>query len=100
MSASGITVDTGAREAWVDGKPVELTGLEIDLLTALLRRAGRVVPRSALLELAGRGDVAVGERAVDVHISRLRKKLGDDPPTRIRTVRGVGYVLSRAVEDA
>ena len=100
LTASGITVDTGAREAWVDGRPVELTGLEIDLLTALLRRAGRVVPRSALLELAGRGDVAVGERAVDVHISRLRKKLNDDPPTRIRTVRGVGYVLSRAVEDA
>jgi len=100
LTASGITVDTGAREAWVDGKPVELTGLEIDLLTALIRRAGRVVPRAALLELAGRGDVAVGERAVDVHISRLRKKLGDDPPTRIRTVRGVGYVLARAAEDA
>ena len=99
LSSAGITVDTGSREAWVDGNPVELTGLEIDLLTALLRRAGRVVPRAALLELAGRGDVSVGERAVDVHISRLRKKLGDDPPTRIRTVRGVGYVLSRASED-
>lgn len=99
LSSAGITVDAGAREAWVDGKPVELTGLEIDLLIALLRRAGRVVPRAALLELAGRGDVSVGERAVDVHISRLRKKLGDDPPTRIRTVRGVGYVLSRAAED-
>jgi DNA-binding response OmpR family regulator len=100
LTSAGITVDTGAREAWVDGKPVELTGLEIDLLVALLRRAGRVVPRSALLELAGRGDVTVGERAVDVHISRLRKKLGDDPPTRIRTVRGVGYVLARAAEDS
>jgi two-component system OmpR family response regulator len=100
LSSAGITVDTGAREAWVDGKPVELTGLEIDLLIALLRRAGRVVPRSALLELAGRGDVSVGERAVDVHISRLRKKLGDDDATRIRTVRGVGYVLARAAEDA
>ena len=100
LSAAGITVDTGSREAWADGKPVELTGLEIDLLIALLRRAGRVVPRAALLELAGRGDVTVGERAVDVHISRLRKKLGDDPPTRIRTVRGVGYVLARAAEDA
>jgi two-component system OmpR family response regulator len=99
LSSAGITVDTGTREAWVDGKSVELTGLEIDLLVALLRRAGRVVPRAALLELAGRGDVSVGERAVDVHISRLRKKLGDDPPTRIRTVRGVGYVLSRASED-
>ena len=100
LTAAGITVDTGAREAWIDGRPVELTGLEIDLLIALLRRAGRVVPRGALLELAGRGDVSVGERAVDVHISRLRKKLGDDPPTRIRTVRGVGYVLARAAEDA
>jgi DNA-binding response OmpR family regulator len=99
LSAAGITVDTGSREAWVDGQPVELTGLEIDLLTALLRRAGRVVPRGALMELAGRGDVTVGERAVDVHISRLRKKLGDDPPTRIRTVRGVGYVLARATEE-
>jgi two-component system OmpR family response regulator len=99
LSAAGITVDTGSREAWVDGKPIELTGLEIDLLVALLRRAGRVVPRGALLELAGRSDVTVGERAVDVHISRLRKKLGDDPPTRIRTVRGVGYVLARAAED-
>jgi two-component system, OmpR family, response regulator len=100
LSAAGIAVDTGSREAWVDGKPVELTGLEIDPLIALLRRAGRVVPRGALLELAGRTDVTVGERAVDVHISRLRKKLGDDPPTRIRTVRGVGYVLARAAEDA
>jgi two-component system OmpR family response regulator len=99
LSAAGITVDTGSREAWLDGKPIELTGLEVDLLIALLRRAGRVVPRAALLELAGRGDVTVGERAVDVHISRLRKKLGDDPPTRIRTVRGVGYVLARAAEE-
>ena len=94
LSAAGITVDPGAREAWVDGHPVELTGLEIDILIALLRRAGRVVPRAAIMELAGR-DVTVGERAVDVHISRLRKKLGDDAAAKIRTVRGVGYVLSR-----
>ena len=59
LSAAGIVVDTGSREAWVDGKPIELTGLEVDLLVALLRRAGRVVPRSALLELAGRTDVSV-----------------------------------------
>ena len=99
LTAAGITVDVGAREAFVDGKPVELTGLEIDLLSALLRRAGRVVPRSALMELAGRGDVAVNERAVDVHISRLRKKLGDESATRIRTVRGVGYTLAKSVDE-
>jgi two-component system, OmpR family, response regulator len=99
LTAAGITVDVGAREAFVDGKPVELTGLEIDLLAALLRRAGRVVPRSALMELAGRGDVAVNERAVDVHISRLRKKLGDESAARIRTVRGVGYTLAKSVDE-
>ena len=92
-----LVVDVGARRVEVDGSEVELTGIEFDILVALLRRAGRVVPREALLDEAGRGDVAVGERTVDVHISRLRKKLGDDPrsPYRIKTVRGVGYVLSR-----
>ena len=99
LAAGGISVDVGAREVWVDGKPIELTALEIDLLIALLRRAGRVVPRSALMELAGRGDVAVNDRAVDVHISRLRKKLGDEAASRIRTVRGVGYVLAKEAEE-
>jgi two-component system, OmpR family, response regulator len=99
LAAAGISVDTGSREATVDGKPVELTGLEIDLLVALLRRAGRVVPRANLMELAGRGDVSVGERAVDVHISRLRKKLGDEAAARIRTVRGVGYVLAKETPE-
>lgn len=99
LTAAGITVDASAREAWVDGKSVELTGLEIDLLLALLRRAGRVVPRSALMDLAGRGDVAVNERAVDVHISRLRKKLGDDAAHRIRTVRGIGYTLAKSADE-
>jgi two-component system, OmpR family, response regulator len=97
LSAGGITVDVAARDVQVDGRRVELTGLEFDLLLALVRRAGRVVPRTSLLSEAGRDDVAVGERTVDVHISKLRKKLGDDPksPRRIQTVRGVGYVLAR-----
>jgi two-component system, OmpR family, response regulator len=97
LSAGGILVDVGARSAEVDGKLVDLTGLEFDILVALVRRAGRVVPRNALLSEAGRGDVVVSERTVDVHISRLRKKIGDDPktPFRIKTVRGIGYVLPR-----
>jgi len=86
-----LTVDVEARSVRVADNPVELTGLEFDLLVALVRRAGRVVPRSALLELAGRSDVTVSDRTVDVHVSHLRKKLGDDPPKLIRTVRGVGY---------
>ncbi len=97
LSAAGIRVDVAARDVQVEDRRVELTGIEFDLLVALMRRAGRVVPLTALLSEAGRDDVAVGERTVDVHISKLRKKLGDDPRfgRRIQTVRGVGYVLAR-----
>ena len=97
LTARDVVVDVPARSVLVEGVPVELTGLEFDLLVALLRRAGRVVPRAALLEEAGRGDVTVSERTVDVHISNLRKKLKDRSRERplIRAVRGVGYVLSK-----
>jgi len=95
LSVSGVQVDLESRRVERGGVLVELTGLEFDVLVALLQRAGRVVPRSALLELAGRNDVTVSDRTVDVHVSHLRKKLGDDPPTLIRTVRGVGYLFAR-----
>jgi len=97
LSAGEIQLDVGTREVHIAGRPAELTGLEFDILAALVRRAGRVVPRDALLQEAGRGDLVVGERTVDVHISHLRQKLGDDPrsPRKIKTVRGVGYVLTK-----
>jgi two-component system, OmpR family, response regulator len=95
LSAGSVVVEVESRTVHVAGQPVELTGLEFDLLLALMRRAGHVVPRASLLAQAGRTDVIVNERAVDVHISHLRKKLGDDAQQLIKTVRGVGYVLSR-----
>jgi DNA-binding response OmpR family regulator len=97
LAAGDVVVDVGSRSVQVNGRAVELTGLELDLLVALLRRAGRVVPRAALLEEAGRTDVTVSERTVDVHISNLRRKIGDRErkPALIRAVRGVGYVLTR-----
>jgi len=95
LSAANVVVEVETRAVHVGGRPVELTGLEFDLLLALLRRAGQVVPRQSLLAQAGRTDVTVSDRTVDVHISHLRKKLGDDPPRLIKTVRGVGYVLAR-----
>jgi len=95
LSISGVQVDLESRRVERGGAAVELTGLEFDVLVALIQRAGRVVPRAALLELAGRNDVTVSDRTVDVHVSHLRKKLGDDPPTLIRTVRGVGYMFAR-----
>ncbi len=92
-----VAIDTQTREVLVGGKRADLTGIEFDILLALARRAGRVVPREALLSEAGRSDVTVAERTVDVHISHLRQKLGDDPksPRTIKTVRGVGYVLTK-----
>ena len=97
IALGDITVDVPARGVKVAGAAIELTAIEFDILLALARRPGRVVPREALLEEAGRGDVTVGERTVDVHISHLRQKLGDDPraPRLIKTVRGVGYVLAK-----
>ena len=82
------------REIWKAGAPLTLTALEFDLLAALMRKRGRVVPREALLRLAGRGDTIVNERTVDVHVAHLRQKLNDDPPRLIHTVRGVGYVFA------
>lgn len=102
LIAGDISVDAETREVKVAGNPIELTGIEFDILLALIRRAGRVVPRESLLSAAGRGDVTVGERTVDVHISHVRQKLGDDPKTQrvIKTVRGVGYVLVKEREPA
>jgi len=97
IRAGDIAIEVGCRQVTFAGKPVELTGVEFDILLALARRPGRVVAREALLAEAGRGDVTVGDRTVDVHISHLRQKLGDDPksPRLIKTVRGVGYVLAK-----
>jgi DNA-binding response OmpR family regulator len=95
-----LVIDVDARAARRGAEAVELTGLEFDILLALARRPGRVVPREALLDEAGRGDITVSDRTVDVHVSHLRRKLGDDPrsPRLIKTVRGVGYVLARGDE--
>ena len=92
-----IDIDVPARQVRVAGTTKELTGIEFDILVALVRRAGRVVPRDSLMVEAGRTDVTVSERTVDVHISHLRQKLGDDSrvPKLIKTVRGVGYVLAK-----
>jgi DNA-binding response OmpR family regulator len=96
LQVGPITLDTGRRAVSVDGVDVELTAIEFDLLLALCRRPGRVLPRESMLSEAGRGDVIVSERTVDVHVSHLRKKLGR--PDLIKTVRGVGYVLAEVAE--
>ncbi|HZI03119.1 MAG TPA: response regulator transcription factor [Archangium sp.] len=95
LESNRVSIDVSAREVRAGGRLVELTGLEFDLLVALVRRAGRVIPRDALLGEAGRSDTVVGERTVDVHISHLRQKLGDEGNRLIKTVRGVGYLFAK-----
>jgi len=94
LTLPGLAIDLGARHATAHDRVLDLTALEFDLLAALAERAGRVVPRDALWEAAGR-DTVVGDRTVDVHISRLRSKLGEPLRHRLQTVRGAGYLLTR-----
>ena len=91
-----LTVDASTMSATLHGKPLALTTYELSLLRVLAERAGRVLGREQIMELVkGNADDAF-DRSIDVHISRLRAKLGDDPrqPRLLKTVRGVGYVLA------
>jgi DNA-binding response OmpR family regulator len=92
-----LTIVIPERKALLANQLLDLTGIEFDILVALAKRAGQVIPRQHLLSEAGRTDVNVGDRTIDVHVSHLRQKLGDDPknPTWIKTVRGIGYVMSK-----
>jgi two-component system response regulator MtrA len=89
-----VIVDRSSHTARVDGQAVELTRAEFELLSELVRRAGAAVTRRALAEAALDPDRAGGERTLDVHVSRLRKKLGQ--AARIATVWGIGYRLEDA----
>jgi DNA-binding response OmpR family regulator len=88
-----VVIDTDAREAYVDGVEVELTRLEFDLLNTLTARPGVVFTRQELLELVWGPDWFGDDNVVDVHVSSLRRKIGDDRPSPrfIQTVRGIGY---------
>jgi two-component system alkaline phosphatase synthesis response regulator PhoP len=83
-----VIIDPGARKVTVDGKPVELTAMEFDLLLALAENRGRVLSREQLLEKVWGTDFYGDTRVVDVHLGHVRQKLGREV---IATVRGVGY---------
>ncbi len=90
-----LRVVPDTRTAVLGDQPLALTPVEFDLLASLARAKGRVRSREALLEECRERDYDVFDRSIDVHISALRKKLGDDPkqPRFIRTYRGAGYML-------
>lgn len=93
-----LRIDLSVRVAVIDDQPLTLTPVEFDLLAALARAPGRIRTREQLLEEIRDRNYEVFDRSVDVHISALRKKLGDDPrePRFIQTVRAAGYLLRRS----
>jgi two-component system OmpR family response regulator len=95
VRVGSLVVDPSARSVTLRGQPIELTAYEFALLHALAERSGRVLSREQLMEFATGSAEESFDRSVDVHVSRLRHKLGDDPkrPRLIKTVRGAGYVL-------
>lgn len=93
VSMAGVTLDLTRRTASVDGRSLDLTTMEFDLLALLVEHPGQVFSRLQLLDRV-QGTAYEGyERTIDAHIKNLRKKLGDDSqnPSFIETVRGVGY---------
>jgi DNA-binding response OmpR family regulator len=92
-----LEIDKGAREVRLDGQRRTLTGHQFALLLALAERAGRVLSREALMDLTRGAALDDFDRSIDVHISRLRAAIEDDPkrPRRILTLRGAGYVFAR-----
>ena len=95
-----LEIDTGARAVRLDGEPCDLTGYQFDLLVALANKAGRVLSREALMDLVKGEHLEAFDRSIDVHMSRIRAAIEDDPkkPRRVITVRGAGYVFAK-VQD-
>jgi DNA-binding response OmpR family regulator len=98
LTAGPLAIDTSKHEATVEGDAIRLTLTEFKLLCALVQARGRVLTRDQLMDKAMGADVFVTDRAIDVHITAIRKKLGK-ANWLVHTVRGVGYRLRESAED-
>jgi two-component system alkaline phosphatase synthesis response regulator PhoP len=96
-----LTVDFLKHEAFLDGKPLNLTPVEFKLLGTLIKEPGRVFSRAQIIEKALGYDFDGFDRTIDVHVLKLRRKLEPDPhhPQYIKTVYGAGYKLLEATSD-
>lgn len=92
-----LVIDLGARQARRDEQPCELTSYQFDLLVVLARAAGRVLSRDQIMDALKGHALEAFDRSIDVHVSRIRAAIEDDPrhPRRLLTVRGAGYVFAR-----
>jgi DNA-binding response OmpR family regulator len=101
LAADGLLVDPNAVEVTLDGEPVDVTPFEFRILHALMRRPGRAFSRDELIDIIhGDEDPGIIDRTIDVHLGRLRRKLGEDAarPRFVATVRTVGYKFVAPVE--
>jgi two-component system response regulator CpxR len=98
LEVNGVRIDPGTREVSANGKKIELTTIEFDILELLMRSAGLVLSRDDLMEHLYHRKATAFERSVDMHISHLRKKLETGHPL-IKTIRGAGYQFSRTPEE-
>jgi DNA-binding response OmpR family regulator len=94
LSVGPLVLDVAAMRATLEGEEVSLTAYEFSLLRALVQNAGRILERERLMELAGADPERAFDRSVDVHVSRLRQKLGPTGKRLLRTVRGAGYLFA------
>ena len=96
-----LEIDLGARQARIDGKACDLTGHQFDLLVVLAQSAGRVLSRDQIMDALKGHPIDAFDRSIDVHVSRIRACIEEDPknPKRVLTVRGVGYVFARKQDD-
>lgn len=92
-----LVLDLAAREARLDGRRCELTAHQFELLVVLARHAGRVLTRDQIMDALKGHPLEAFDRSIDVHVSRIRAVIEDDPrhPQRVLTVRGAGYVFAR-----
>jgi DNA-binding response OmpR family regulator len=98
VKAGPLTIDSARHEISLDGQPVKFTLTEFKLLAALTAARGRVLTRDQLMDKAMGSDVFVTDRAIDVHVTAIRKKLGESH-WLVQTVRGVGYKLQETPEE-
>jgi DNA-binding response OmpR family regulator len=97
-----LEVDLGARQARLDGLACDLTSHQFELLTVLARSPGRVLSRDQIMDSLKGHPLEAFDRSIDVHISRIRSVIEDDPksPKRVLTVRGAGYVFAKKQDTA
>lgn len=96
VNIGDLTVMPSKREAYIGGQSMRLTSIQFDLLWYMVRHSGTVVSRNDLSKLLYDTDYNGIDRSIDVYISRIRNKLGDDPtnPVYLKTVRGIGYLFA------